>query len=104
MDPAEPLWKIVPTRDEEGRLLGDFMILIPGLREKPKLQLEETLRHLQAALEQYREVVFANLNLPLNVLWISVKSRPRIILDITASILMRVPEARLVAPQYSRDA
>ena len=31
MTPAQPLWRIVPTRGDDGRCLADFMMLVPGL-------------------------------------------------------------------------
>lgn len=99
LGPGEPLWKIVPTRDEDGRALGDFMMLIPGLRSQSQHYIENTLNNIQKALEQYREVVFVNLNLAINVLWVSVRSRPGIILEVATSIRLRVPEALLVAQQ-----
>ncbi len=99
LEPGIPLWKIVPLRDENGRPLADFMLLIPKLRQQPQHYIDATIGNIQQAVEQYREVVFANLNLAINVLWVSVKSRPGIILELVASIQERVPEAVLVAQQ-----
>ena len=93
----QPLYQRVPTRDVDGKLLGDFMVLIPGLRNRPRHQFTATLARLQAVLGQFTEVVFADLNVPLNLLWVSVRPRPQIILDIAAAIMLHVPEARLVA-------
>ncbi len=102
LEPCRPLWQIVPTRDEDGRPLCDFMMFIPGLRKKSALHIESVFRHIQAVLEHYQEVVFANVNLPINVLWVSLKHRPGLILEIAAAIKLLVPEAVLVAqkPQY----
>lgn len=95
---AEPLWSHVPTRDNNGQRLSDFMMLIPKLRNKPQSQLKIILDHIQDVLETYQHaVVFADLNLRLNVLWVSVKPVPGICLELPAAILARVPEARLVA-------
>ena len=99
LEPAQPLWKIVPVRDEEGRPLADFMLFIPKLKTRPQSHIEATIAQIQHVLDQYPEVVFVNLNLAINVLWVSVKSRPGIITSMAASILDRVPEARLVAEQ-----
>jgi hypothetical protein len=97
VEPGTPLWQIVPTRGEDGRPLADFMMLIPGLRDRPQHAINTTLNHLQKVLEQYREVVFVNLNLKINVLWVSVICRPGIILELVTSIQRLVPEALLVA-------
>lgn len=94
---SEPLHERVPTRDEEGRLLSDFMILIPGLREWPRGRFMDRVAGIQAVLGGFNEVVFADLNVPLNLLWISVKAKPGIISAVAASIQDRVPEARVIS-------
>jgi hypothetical protein len=96
MDPGDPLWKIVPTRDEEGKPLSDFMMLIPGLRDRPEHHIQATLDQIHCALAQYHEVVFANMNLKLNLLWVSVRTRRRITVEVAAAIRNRVPEAVLI--------
>ncbi len=95
---AEPLWNHVPTSDAEGQRLSDFMMLIPKLRKQPQAHIEHVFLQIQEVLEFYQHVVvFADLNLRLNVLWVSVKPVPGICLELPAAILDRVPEARLVA-------
>ena len=96
LEPGTPLWQIVPTRGESGLPLVDFMMLIPGLRSRPQHAINTILNKLQWILEQYREVVFVDLNLKINVLWVSVNSRPGIILELATSIQRLVPEALLV--------
>ena len=98
LEPAEPLWKRAPTRGEDGRPLSDFMMIIPGLRQRPAAHLEETIAAIQEVLSFYhRVVVFADLNLRLNVLWVSVKPVPGICLELPTALKLRVPEAMLVA-------
>ncbi|UCE90015.1 MAG: hypothetical protein JSW10_04105 [Pseudomonadota bacterium] len=98
LEPAEPLWQRVPTRDDNGDLLTDFMMLIPRLGSKPQSVLDETIHKLQQVLALYENiVVFADLNLKLNVLWVSTKSVPGICLELPAAIKMKIPEALLVA-------
>ncbi len=97
IEPGTPLWQVVPTHGEDGRPLVDFMMIIPGLRSYPQHAIKTTLNNLQKVLEQYREVVFVNLNLKINVLWVSARSRPGIILELATSIQRLVPEALLVA-------
>ena len=93
-----PLWKRVPARDDDGRLLSDFMMLIPGLGRRSAERVEATVAELHAVLAYYRDfVVFADLNLKLNVLWVSVKPSPGITLELAAAVKQRVPEAMLVA-------
>lgn len=102
INPGEPLWRFVPTRDEDGRLLSDFMMLIPGLHDRPAPYIETTLDQIHCALVQFQEVVFANMNLKLNLLWVSVRTRRRITLDVAAAIRNRVPEAVLVGNKPQR--
>lgn len=102
MEPGEPLWKVVPTRDENGKLLSDFMMLIPGLRHRPEHQIQATLDQIHCALVQFQEVVFANLNLKLNLLWVSVRVRSGITLDIAAAVRSRVPEAVLIGDKPNK--
>lgn len=97
MDPAEPLWKRVPTRDADGRPFSDFMMLIPRLRSRPRQVMESTIAEIHGVLEHYRKVVvFADLNLKLNLLWVSVRPVPGICLELPAAIKCRVPEAMLI--------
>jgi len=96
--PSDPLWKRVPTRDAEGRPLADFMMLIPRLREKPEHALRTTLGEIETVLAAYDPVVvFADLNLRLNLLWISLRPAPGMCLEVATAIKARVPEALLVA-------
>lgn len=96
LDAHRPLYERVPTRDEYGRSLSDFMLILPGLRDKPKAQFNEALMRLQAILVSFREVVFVDLNLPLNLLWITVRPRPGVILELFAAVKLNLPEAKLV--------
>lgn len=101
--PSEPLWKRVPTRDEHGQLLSDFMMLIPGLKTFSEHKLQQTLQRLETILQRYAAyVVFADLNLKLSVLWVSVRPRPGICAEIPAAIHATIPEAKLVA-QHQRS-
>jgi hypothetical protein len=98
LSPAEPLWRRAPTRDQEGQRLSDFMMLIPKLGQRPQHHLRNVLQQLQQVFDYYQHaVVFADLNLRLNVLWVSVKPIPGICLELPAAIKSCVPEALLVA-------
>ncbi|OZA30204.1 MAG: hypothetical protein B7X93_04030 [Hydrogenophilales bacterium 17-61-9] len=95
--PGIPLWQLAPTRDSGGRRLTDFMMLIPRLRSRSPVEVELVSRNIQAVLELHQDVVFADLNLRLNVLWVSLRPRPGVISELVAAIRLRVPEAVLVA-------
>ncbi|MFN3543919.1 MAG: hypothetical protein ACK4UX_03605 [Thiobacillus sp.] len=97
IEPGTPLWQRAPTRDANGRLLADFMMLIPRLRLRPPQEIERTSRALHAVLSLHRDVVFADLNLKLNLLWVSLRPNPGAISELVAAIRLRVPEAVLVA-------
>jgi hypothetical protein len=98
--PATPLWQRVPTRDDDGALLSDFMMLIPGLRQRPSAEQGRLLARVDDVLRVNRHVVvFAECSLKLNLLWVSVRAVPGICRDLADALIEAVPEARLVAPE-----
>lgn len=100
MEPATPLWQRVPTRDAEGRRLGDFMMLIPGLRQSPPQLQRALLARLDAVLRSHRDtVVFADLNLRLNLLWITVPTRPHAWRAVADAVREALPQARVISPE-----
>ena len=99
--PSCPLYERVPTRDESGHLLSDFMMLIPGLGQRPGPECREVMGRVDGVLKGFPEVVFADMNLRLNLLWVSVRARPGVILDIACCLKFHVPEALLVGPKTS---
>ena len=94
---AEPMWKVIPTRDENGKLLSDFMMLIPSLRDQTPLSIQAILNTLANVLTQHRHVRFVNVNVALNLLWVSHLSLPGAGLEIAGHIQDSVPEALLIA-------
>jgi hypothetical protein len=100
LEPHQPLYRRAPARDVDGRPFGDFMVLIPGLRERPRHELAERLARLQAVMVRFREVVFVDLNLPLNLLWVSVRPRPGVILELFGAVKLELPEAKLVGQRW----
>jgi hypothetical protein len=101
MHPAEPLWKRAPSRDERGRPLSDFMMIIPKLSRRPTQYIRDTLREIEGVLARYGDaVVFADVNLRLNTLWVTVRPIPGICLELPAALKHRVPEALLVAHKH----
>ncbi|OJZ18249.1 MAG: hypothetical protein BGP21_09270 [Thiobacillus sp. 65-29] len=95
--PGLPLWQVAPTRDSSGRRLTDFMMLIPRLRNRSASEIERASLDIQAVLALHQDVVFADLNLRLNLLWVSLRPRQGAIGELAAAIRLRVPEAVLVA-------
>lgn len=96
-EPGQPLWQVAPTRDASGERLTDFMMLIPRLRERPASEIERTSHAIQTVLALHQDVVFADLNLKLNLLWVSLRPRRGAIAELAAAIRLRVPEAVLIA-------
>ena len=102
VSPAEPLWKRVPTHNDHGQKLSDFMMIIPELKEQPSEIIKSVINNIELVLRYYeKHVVFADLNLKLNVLWISVQPVAGICLEVAAAIHHRVPQAKLVASKIS---
>lgn len=99
----EPLYKRLPTHDEDGNFLCDFMMLIPGLRSLSGSNFQARLAILHAVLAGHEDVVFADLNTPLNLLWVSVRARHGVIGELAAEIRFRIPEARLVGHTLSGE-
>jgi hypothetical protein len=97
LEPGLPLWQVVPTRDDQGERLCDFMMLIPRLKHRHAMYIQSAQSHIVNVLSHHNEVVFANINLELNVLWVSHRYRHGLMLEIANSIRLQVPEAVLVA-------
>lgn len=96
--PSEPLWKRAPSRDEFGKPVSDFQMLIKGLKVRPRHEIEQRVECLQVILIRHQEhVIFADLNLKINLLWVSVRSKSRMSSQIAAEIHDLIPEAKLVA-------
>ena len=74
------------------------MMIIPGLRDKPKYMIDNTIQDVHIVLTQFdHAVVFAEFNLKLNLLWVSVRSIQGVRLEIASAIQAQVPEAKLVS-------
>ncbi|MDH5183096.1 MAG: hypothetical protein OEX12_04325 [Gammaproteobacteria bacterium] len=100
LQPSEPLYKRAPSRDENGKSYSDLMMLIPKLNKRSPDEVEVRLARISQVLDQYKHVVvFADLNLKINVLWISFVAVPGLTYEISAAIKQQVPEASLVADQ-----
>jgi len=97
-DASEPLRKRAPTVDEHGKPLADFMVIIPGLREKPQPHIQKTIGELQQVLARFSStVVFAEFNVALNLLWVSTRPVNGMRDEIATAIRSSIPAARLVS-------
>lgn len=102
LEPHQPLWQRLPRRDAEGRRLADFMMLIPGLRQRPRAEIHARARAIERILNGYAgDIAFVELNLKLNTLWVSLTARPGICSELPCAIQEAVPEALLVGPKLA---
>ena len=98
LDATEPLRKRAPAVDENGKALSDFMIIIPNLRKRPQIRIQQTMRDIHGILAGFDDqVVFAEVNLALNLLWVSIKPVSGIRFEITEALRSRIPDVRLVS-------
>ena len=98
----QPLYDRVPTIDENGKPYADFMVLIPGLNKVSTADLKQKMASLQAVLVNYSEVVFVDLNMRLNLLWVSFKPKVGLIERMVVDIQQSVPEAKLISGDLQR--
>lgn len=95
---SEPLWKRAPTRDNSGKPYVDFMMLIPGLRNFEAPRLNEIINKMGAVLKHYEnDIIMADLNLKINVLWVTIQPHIGLSSEMAALIHHAVPEAKLVS-------
>jgi hypothetical protein len=88
----------VPTKDESGRYLGDFMMIIKGLKKATPEHRKKTINRLTRVLAKYSDVVvFADLNMKMSLLWVSVKPIKGMLIEIPSAIIESIPEAKLVS-------
>jgi hypothetical protein len=100
LSPSEPLYKRVPARDEQGKSYSDLMMIIPKLGKRPQNEINQRINLISRVLERYQHVVvFADLNLKLNVLWLSYKPVYGLTYELAAAIKTQIPEAVLVSEQ-----
>lgn len=101
---SQPLWQRAPTRTDAGEYVCDFMMIIKQFNQLTSHNQESIVEKLYAVLKHYSDVViFADLNVKLNLLWISHRPRPGIGLEVAAMIHEFIPEAKLVS-HHQRQA
>jgi len=98
----QPLYERAPALDENGKPYADFMLLVPGLNKLPAAELKVKMVRLQAVLVNYSEVVFADLNMRLNLLWVSIQPKAGLIQEITVDVQRHHPEVKLVSGDFQK--
>jgi len=102
---APPLWKLAPTRDQEGVPVADFMLMIPRMSKRGDLFAKQTAEAVHSICENFsQQVIFADLNVRLGVIWISVQAKPGLCAEVAQAIQRQVPEALMVGDQVARAA
>lgn len=98
LDASEPLRKRAPAVDENGRALADFMVIIPNLRTRPPIRIQQIMQDIHRILSRFSDqVVFAEVNLKLNLLWVSIRPTNGISYEITEALRSCIPDVRLVS-------
>jgi hypothetical protein len=98
LDATQPLRMRAPVVDENGKALSDFMVIIPGLSKRPQLSIQQTMQDIHRILSRFGDqVVFAELNLALNLLWVSIRPVAGIRFEITEALRASIPDVRLVS-------
>ena len=101
---SEPLWKRAPTRDDTGKPYADFMMLIPGLRNFEPSHLRDIINKMEAVLKHYeKDIILVDLNLKINVLWVTIQPHIGLSAEIASLIHHIVPEAKLVSQHTTSE-
>ncbi len=101
---SEPLWKRAPTRDDTGKPYADFMMLIPGLRNFEPSHLRDIINKMEAVLKHYeKDIILVDLNLEINVLWVTIQPHIGLSAEIASLIHHIVPEAKLVSQHTTSE-
>ena len=96
LSPGQKLWRYAPARDAQGESLCDLMMLLPGLKQDRSLHIV-VMAQLQSVLEGFGDkVFFADLNIRLGILWVTVKSEPGLCGEVVGAIRDRIEGARAI--------
>ncbi len=99
----QPLYDRAPTLDENGKPYADFMMLIPKLNKLEVPELKQKMAALQAVLLSFPEVVFVDLNMRLNLLWVSFTPKVGLIEQMVVDVQQKLPEAKLISGDFQRS-
>ncbi|MES9926997.1 MAG: hypothetical protein ABW158_02690 [Candidatus Thiodiazotropha sp. 6PDIVS] len=98
--PSAPLWQRAPNKQADGAALADLMMLIPGLKDYSEVKFIHLQKMLEAVVSEFGEkIVFTDINLKLNVVWVTVLPEPGLCREVALAIRKRVPEAVMVGNQ-----
>jgi hypothetical protein len=101
---SSPLWTRAPARDEHGIPCIDFMMIIPGLSSGDAALVEARMLALRDCLGGFDDLItYVDLNVRLNLLWVSTRRKPGIILTLVEAIRQRIPDARVVAGDFNPE-
>ena len=97
------LWRYVPVSNSDNKAFCDFMVLLPGIKKNRTLQV--MIRHqLQEVLKGFGDqIIFADLNLHLGLVWVTVTPEPGLCSDVAEAIHSRVDGARVVGSYVKRS-
>lgn len=97
-DITQPLWQRVPTRTDTGELAFDFMVIVKQLNKLAPMKQNIVLDEIYSVLEIYSKVILlADMNLKMNLLWVSHLPRPNLSIEIASRIIDVYPPARLIS-------
>lgn len=78
--------------------MTDFMMIMPGFKKLSRDLILIKVKQIKLILERYGEtVVFADINLERNCLFVSVRPVPGICLELPMLIHSKVPEAKIIS-------
>lgn len=96
-EPGGPLHRRAPTRVTAGQPVSDLMLLLPGLRRGLEPVVSRVTAELGAILGTMGDqVLFAELNLKLGLLWVTVPAEPGLCHQVAQTVRAHLPEVRVV--------
>jgi len=79
------------------------MIIFPGLKNASAIQRKDVINKITQVLSLYADtVVFADLNMKMGLLWVSVKPVKGMIVEIPMALIDSMPNAKLVTERPPR--
>ena len=101
---SSPLWSRAPSRDENGKPFIDFMMIIPGLKSAEAVVIEGHMLKLRDCLARFEHnVAYVDLNVKLNLLWVSARPVPGLTRLLVEAIQDVIPQARVVTADFNPE-
>ncbi|MEJ2620558.1 MAG: hypothetical protein P8163_09920 [Candidatus Thiodiazotropha sp.] len=102
--PSAPLWQRAPHKQANGAPLADLMMLVPRLKHYPEVPIIDIQNKLEEALKEFGEkIVFADINLKLKVIWVTVLPEAGLCREVALAIRARIPDAVMVGNQLKAN-